>query len=120
MARIGYDLPSKGIYYVPKYFLDDKIDELLGDYLKHYCMLLIKGYKPYNKYIMARVSMVKIREDLGYKDISGAYKFIIWLKELGLLVSKKNHTILLYYKPYRVIKINDYLKERATRLQRLI
>jgi len=113
MARIGYDLPSKGIYYVPKYFLDDKIDELLGDYLKHYCMLLIKGYKPYNKYIMARVSMVKIREDIGYKDISGAYKFINRLKELGLLVSKKNHTILLYYKPYRVIKINDYLKEKS-------
>lgn len=113
MARIGYDIPVKGIYYIPKSFMDDKTDELLGDYIKHYLKLLIKGYKPYNKYMMARVSIEKIQKDLGYKDISGVYKLIRKLEKLGLLIKKKKHTILLYYKPYNVVAMNDYLKEKS-------
>lgn len=112
LARIGYNMPNKGVYYIPKSFLDDKTEELLGDYLKHYLKLLVKGFKPYNTYMLARISIDKIRNELGYKDLSGAYKLIKKLKALGLLIAKKNHTILLYYRPYKVVKMNDYIKEK--------
>ncbi len=106
-------VPGQAVYYLPKSFIDDGTTELLGEYLKHYLKLLIKGYKPFNTYIMLRVGKEKLKRDFGYKGLSGVYKLLTKLEKLGLIIQKKNHTILLYYKTYKVVQIKDYKNEKS-------
>lgn len=109
---IAYRETYKG-YKLPETFLE-RTAPILGDYLKHYLKLLIKGYKAFNKYLLIRVTKEKIMNDLGYSDVSSVYKLISKLKELGLMLTKRNNVSCVYYESYIVIDINKFKEEKYT------
>lgn len=112
-GMIYISLKAQGnAYYLPNSFLDRKVPEILGDYLKHYLKLLIKGYKPYNNYILLRASKETLAREFGYTDPTSAYKLIKKLDDIGILIPKKNKVICLYYESYKVKDINHYKEEK--------
>lgn len=103
---------SGNTYLLPTDFVDNEVYLMLDEHIKHYLKLLIKGYvktkKASNRYINLNVSKKKIMKDLNYKDISGVYKLIKKLKDIGLLVYKKGKVVTLYYESYKVTDIEQY------------
>ncbi|EOD00499.1 hypothetical protein L21TH_1455 [Caldisalinibacter kiritimatiensis] len=47
-------------------------------------------------------------KDLNYKDVTGVYKLIKKLKDIGLLVYKKGKVVALYFESYKVKDIEEY------------
>lgn len=111
---ITYKVDYKG-YKLPKSFLDNTAPAL-GDYIKHYLKLIVKGYKALNKYVLIRVSKQKMMSDLGYSDMSGVYKLLSRLEELGLIILKSNSVSCVYYESYIVIDINKYQEEKLIKV----
>ncbi|WP_027633419.1 hypothetical protein [Clostridium hydrogeniformans] len=95
---------SNKLYKLPKSFMDQSVEEL-GDYIKHYLRMLIKGYKATSKYIVLRLSKKTLMDELGYKDVSSLYKMIKKLKDIGLLKDHSKSMYTLYYETYKVINI---------------
>lgn len=108
---------KKRVYKLPEGFIENSM-ELLGDYLKHYLKLLIKGYRAFDSYILIRLSKEKMMDELGYKDISGVYKMLKRLEEIGLIKVRKNNVSCIYYEPYNVIDINTYKEERESNISK--
>lgn len=102
------------VYNLPTKFMELEAPAMLGEYLKHYLMILIKGYntKKSDKYIKLNVSKEKIKNDLGYGDISSVYKLLSRLKKLGFLVVKGGKLVALYYTTYKVHNLEEFREER--------
>lgn len=96
---------SKKIYRLPKAFMDNTA-ALLGNHIKHYLRMLIKGYKALDKYILIKISKEKLMEEFEYKNISSLYKLIQKFKNLGLIKTHANSMYTLYYESYKVIEIS--------------
>lgn len=99
------DIPSAKVYRLPGEFISNTAIEL-GDALKQYLRLFIKGYKAVERYILVRASKDNLMNELGYTDVSSLYKLLNKLKGIGLIKvhSKNNYT--LYYKSYKVIELH--------------
>lgn len=107
--QIFIDYKAEGkTYYLPVEFVDEKVYEQLGEYIKHYLKLIFKGYWSYQRYIIMKVSKNKIQEDLGYTNIHGVYKLLARLKDIGLAVIKKGNLVAIYYESYKVIGIEEF------------
>lgn len=104
--------PSKKAYRLPIAFLNNTLEQL-GDYIKHYLKMLVKGYKVFDKYLLLRISKEKLKDELGYQDISSLYKMLKKLDELGLIMEHKNSVFRLYFESYRVKSIEEYREEKA-------
>lgn len=101
------------VYYLPVSFLANEVHIRLGEYIKHYLKLLIKGYKSFDKHILLRVSAEKIMQDLGYSEMSGVYKFIKKLKdELGLAAEKNGKIVALYFESRKIKDIQEYKEKK--------
>lgn len=114
--QIFIDYKAEGkTYYLPVEFMDDKVYEQLGDYIKHYLKLIFKGYWSYQRYIIMKVSKNKIQEDLGYSNVHGVYKLLARLQELGLAVVKKGNLVAVYYESYKVIALEEYKSNKSAK-----
>ncbi|MFT8349206.1 hypothetical protein [Clostridium saccharoperbutylacetonicum] len=91
-------------YRLKKEFIEESAVEL-GESLKHYLKLLIKGYKATDKYIMIRSSIETIMEVLNYENKSSAYKLLNKLNTLGLIKAHKKSVYTLYYRSYKVVEL---------------
>ena len=99
--------PSRKIYTLPEGFLGDSAEQL-GNSLKHYLKLFVKGYKGTDKYMIIRASKDTLMHELEYKDASALNKFLKKLESIGMLkYYSKSSTITLYYKSYKVIALDD-------------
>lgn len=106
-SGVEIDYSSSGntnTYSLPVKFINETAIQL-GEYLKHYLKLIVKGYKAFSKYILLRISKEKIAEELGYTDISSLYKFLEKLKGIGLIKVHKNCTFELHFESFKVIEI---------------
>lgn len=101
--------PSKKVYGLPEAFLGTI--EGLGDTLKHYLRLLVKGYRSFTKYLLIKASNENLMEYLGYANKTSLYKLIKKLEDMGLLKVNKKSTYCLYFESYKVIKIDEFNKE---------
>lgn len=104
------------VYYLPTSFIEEQVHITLGEYLKHYLKLIIKGYKSKEKYILLRVSKEKVMRDLAYSEISGVYKFVKKLIDLGLLVEKRGKIVALYFESYKVKDFKEYKERKASKI----
>lgn len=97
-------IPSKKVYRLPTEFMEKTVYEI-GDSLKQYLRLFVKGYKAVEKYILIRASKENLMSELGYKNISSLYKLLNKLKNVGLIKVHNNNNYTLYYKSFKVIEI---------------
>lgn len=109
VVNIKY-IPSKRVYRLPEDFID-KTALQLGESLKQYLKLFVKGYKAIEKYMLIRSSKENLMYELGYKDISSLYKLLNKLKNIGLIKVHNNSNYTLYYKSYKVIEISTAVEE---------
>lgn len=109
-------VPSKKVYTLPEEFFNETVPKL-GESIKQYLKLFVKGFKGNSKYMLIRSSMKNIMNELEYKDESSVYKLFGKLKDIGLLqYFNRTSSITLYYTSYKVININD-LKEDTDHVQ---
>lgn len=97
-------------YMLPIEFIENELYKALGEHLKHYLKLIIKGYFATHRYIRMRVGKENIRKTLGYKTLEGVYMLLKKLQELELAVVKKGYLVAMYYQPIRIINLNDYTR----------
>lgn len=112
-------LETKGMYKLPGDFLITTAKDL-GDYIKHYLKLLVKGYRAFNTYLLVRISKLKIKQELRYSNISSVYNLLKVLKDAGLIITKKNHVMCLYFKSFKVIDIKFYKSEANEKLKSVV
>ncbi|MDT8718243.1 hypothetical protein IAI10_16370 [Clostridium sp. 19966] len=96
---------SKKRYILPRAFIKTSSVEL-GEYIKHYLKLFVKGYKAVAKFMFIRLSMENIMKLLDYTDISSVYKLINKLKTLGLIKEKNTCDYCLFYESYKIIELD--------------
>lgn len=108
---ISYN-PSRRVYRLPIAFIDNTVGQL-GNYIKHYLKLLVKGYKVFDKYLLVRISSQKLMEELGYYNISSLYKILKKLDKLGLIIKCRNNVLKVYFESYRVKSIDEYKEEKS-------
>lgn len=91
-------------YRLKKEFIEESAASL-GESLKHYLKLLIKGYRSNSKYIMFKASMENLMEDLRYENKSSLYKLLTKLNALGLIKTHKKSVYTLYYSSFKVVEL---------------
>lgn len=108
---------SKKLYRLPDEFMNDTLGKL-GDTIKQYLRLFVKGYKANSKYMIIRSSIETLMDDLNYKDAGSVYRLFRKLKDIGLLNHfVKTSTLTLYYSSYKIISINDVKEENKEQEQ---
>lgn len=99
--------PSKRVYRLPNEFMEETVGKL-GETIKQYLRLFVKGYKANDKYMIIRSSIETLMDDLNYKDAGSVYRLFRKLKDIGLLNHfSKTSTLTLYYSSYKIVNIND-------------
>lgn len=109
-------IPSKRVYTLPEEFFNDTATKL-GEAIKPYLKLFVKGFRANSKYMLIRSSMETIMNELDYKDEGSVYRLFRKLKDIGLLeYFNRTSSITLYYTSFKIIDINE-LKEEVNSTQ---
>ncbi len=107
--------PTGQAYRLTDEFIDVTANTL-GEYLKHYLKMLIKGYRATEKYIIIKLSKENLMEELGYENISSVYKFLNKLTSLGLIKMHKTSIFTLYYRSFKVIEIQKEVETEVNQV----